>query len=253
MSALKTAIADLETYQQALASQSALGLVMSQVLHDGRRFLGDIATRSKALVDGAPRLQEVSAFGEHFRGSFPKNAQSISESTASLGKLFRALDPISGRRRGRPKTFSIQSVIKRCLELNADAIHDAGVNVELIGTDHAPNVIAYEADLMAALLNIIDNAIHWLSNSTALPRSLRISSVWSKEHVRISIANNGPEIGEQFIHRLFNPGFTLKADGSGLGLAIAREAMRSSKGDVAFDVESSDTTFVIEIRNAMGG
>ena len=253
MSALKTAIADLETYQQALASQSALGLVMSQVLHDGRRFLGDIATRSKALVDGAPRLHEVSTFGEHFRATFPKNAQSISESAASLGKLFRALDPISGRRRGRPKTFNVHAVVNRCLELNADAIHDANIHVDLVDIADAPMVIAYEADLMAALLNIIDNAIHWLSTSLALRRVMRISTEWSAAHVRISIANNGPEIGEQFTQRLFNPGFTLKADGSGLGLAIAREAMRSSKGDVAFDADSSDTTFVIELRKATGG
>src|SRR5690606_7098124 len=69
-SALKTAIEDLESYQQILASRSALGLVVAQVLHDGRRFLSDIATRSKALADGAPRIQEQSIFGKHFRSSF---------------------------------------------------------------------------------------------------------------------------------------------------------------------------------------
>ena len=44
-----------------------------------------------------------------------------------------------------------------------------------------------------------------------------------------------------------SPGFTLKPEGSGIGLAIAREAMRASKGDVAYDNGADGTTFVIEM------
>ncbi|WP_081063981.1 sensor histidine kinase [Burkholderia cepacia] len=250
--ALKTAIGELETYQQALASRSALGLVVSQVLHDGRRFLADIATRSKQLSEGSPRLMEQSAFGKHFRDTFGKSANSINNSASNLNKLFKALDPISGRRRGRPKALDAKDILDRCLDLFKDSISTNKIAVSVQTPDHLPRAIGYEADLMAAFLNIIDNAVHWLGVSTNTPRSITISATFSNKYVRFSVSNNGPIIDEKFSTRLFTPGFTLKPEGSGIGLAIAREAMRASKGDVAYDSEANDTTFVIEMLRAHG-
>jgi signal transduction histidine kinase len=248
--ALKTSIAELETYQQALASRSALGLVLSQVLHDGRRFLSDISTRSKRLADGAPRLEEQSSFGKHFRGTFGGEATSIHSSAGQLSKLFKSLDPISGKRRGRPKTFEIAKVLERCIALFADAIADAGVSVRQTSSPQNLSVTGYETDLMAALLNIIDNALYWLGTSPVRPRTLSFSIQQSKKYVRLAVSNNGPQIAERFHPRLFNPGFSLKTEGSGIGLAIAREAIRASKGDVAFDAQAEETTFVIEMLRA---
>lgn len=249
--ALKTSIAELETYQQALSSRSTLGLVVAQILHDGRRFLSDIATRSKRLSDGAPRLDEKSKFGEHFRNVFSKEAFSIHHSSGQLSKLFKSLDPISGKRRGKSQTFKVMDVLERCLALFNDSIADAGIMLELPDNEVECFVAGYESDLMAAFINIIDNAIHWLGVSANHPRQLIFQIKSSKKYVRIAIVNNGPIISERFYGSLFNPGFSLKSEGSGIGLAIAREAMRSSKGDVAFDSLSDQTTFVIEMQRAL--
>ncbi|MFT3734807.1 MAG: sensor histidine kinase [Rhodocyclaceae bacterium] len=249
--ALKTSIAELETYQQALASHSTLGLVVSQVLHDGRRFLSDITTRSKRLTDGAPRLEEESTFGKHFRNSFGNEASSIHFSAGHLSKLFKSLDPISGKRRGKPKVFKVDEFVNRCITLFGDSIADAGIKIEVNSCDPPPQVTGYETDFMAALLNIIDNAVYWLASSPVRPRTLSFSVSQDKKYVRIAVANNGPLIDDRFHEKLFNPGFSLKTEGSGIGLAIAREALRASKGDVAFDSESELTTFVIEMQRAL--
>lgn len=248
--ALKTSIAELETYQQALSSRSTLGMVVAQILHDGRRFLSDIASRSKRLSSGASRLQEDSSFGSHFRSVFEKEALSINHSSSQLSKLFKALDPISGRKRGRPKQFKVLDVIERCLGLFSDNTTEASIQVILPDADIDSSVIGYESDLMAALINIIDNAIHWLSVSSTESKLLIFAVSESKKYVRVSVSNNGLPIPDSFHNRLFNPSFTLKTEGSGIGLAIAREAMRASKGDVAFDPDSDQTTFVIEMQRA---
>ena len=245
--ALRNTIDELEAYQHKLAAQSSLGLVVSQVLHDGRRFLGDITTRSKGLADGAPRLFEESPFGEHFRTTFGKNARSIHESVGHLTRLFKALDPIAGRKRGRPKILQPIYVLDSCLALFNDRIAALGVEVTKDLAADLPSVTLYEGDLMGAMLNIIDNALHWLSSSPNRPRRLLISSAVSSKWVRLRFSNNGPHINTEFQKNLFKPGFTLKPEGSGLGLAIAREAMRASKGNVIYDEEEEMTTFVIEI------
>lgn len=247
-SALKNSLEELEAYQHKLASQSSLGLVVSQMLHDGRRYLGDINTRAKGLSDGAPRLQEESPFGKNYRETFAKNAGAIHNSAGHLTKLFRALDPIASRKRGRPRSLNPMEVLERCISLFKDSLDQTGVNVVRKVQDGAPNVTVYEADLMAAFLNIIDNAIHWLGTSTSKNRELRVAMTHSKKWVRIVLSNNGPLIDPTLSKNLFKPGFTLKQEGSGLGLAIAREAMQASKGKVIFDPQPDETAFLIEMQ-----
>lgn len=249
-SALKTSIDELETYQQALVSRSTLGLVVSQVLHDGRRFLSDISTRSKRLSDGSDRLFEESPFGKHFRASFGKEASSIHSSSGELNKLFRNLDPISGKKLGPTKDFLVYKVVKQSLRLFSDRIRDASISVTLdpIGDDIQAH--GHESALMPALINIIDNAVHWLSTSSKSPRNLSIKSIPQGKYIKIVVSNNGPLIDEKFREKLFDPGFSLKTQGSGIGLAIARESLRSSKGDIALDTEADETTFVIEMLKA---
>lgn len=247
-SALKNSIEELEAYQHKLAAQSSLGLVVSQVLHDGRRYLGDINTRAKGLVEGAPRLLDESPFGKHFRESFAKSAGSIHNSAGHLTKLFRALDPIASRKRGRPKSLNPMDVVERCLSLFGDSLSQTGVTVVRNVQEGAPKVTIYEGDLMAALLNIIDNAIHWLGTSATKPRQLSVTMSHSKKWVRIVISNNGPLIDPLLAKNLFKPGFSLKHEGSGLGLAIAREAMQASKGKIIYDPQPDETAFLIEMQ-----
>lgn len=246
--ALKSSIEELESFQHKLAAQSSVGLVVSQVLHDGRRFLGDINTRSKLILDGAFRVLEESAFGTHYRQNLSKNATSVKLSANSLTKLFKALDPLASRKRGRPKSLDPIAVVERCLELSADAIKDNSIQVVLRQQKDRSPVIVYEADLMAAVLNILDNAVHWLSVGSSANREIVVDTSVSKKWVRLAISNNGPQVDEIVEANLFKPGFTLKPEGSGIGLAIAREAMRASKGKVEYDSSSDDVCFVIYLQ-----
>lgn len=247
---LKTSIAELETYQQALASHSTLGLVVAQVLHDGRRFLSDIATRSSRLKGASSRLLEDSEFGQHLRKQLPVEAESIHDSSAQLNKLFKSLDPISGKRKGKPVELQVVKIIEKCLGLFNDAIVGGRVKVTLPDAALYPLAIGHESDLMAALINIIDNALHWLGAVSQEEREIAFAIREHEKYLQILISNTGPLIPSHFYHRLFTPSFTLKTEGSGIGLAIAREAMRSSKGDVAFYEDSELTTFVIEMRKS---
>jgi len=247
--ALKTSIVELENFQLKLAAQSSIGLVVSQVLHDGRRFLGDINTRSKTLSDGSERILEQSSFGEHFRSVFGKNSASIKESASHLTRLFRALDPLASRKRGRPKTIDPVEVIRKCVELNSDALKEGGITLVEPKLGATQKVTIYEADLMAAVLNIVDNAIHWLGTSDRPDKTIAIAISESKRWVKVSISNNGPLVDPIVEPNLFRPGFTLKTEGSGIGLAIAREAMKASKGKVEYDAGAGLTSFSIYMKS----
>jgi signal transduction histidine kinase len=238
-------IDELDEYQRTLESRAALGLVLSEVLHEGRRLLNPVASSAKTLIDGKDWVLEETKRGSVFRKQFPDHAETIYSGVRDLGKLFKKLDPISGRRRGRPTVFKVATVIGRCLDLFQDSIKQNDIHL-LVDCGKDLEVYGYEDDLQAASMNVIDNAIHWLSTSTA-ERELTITCTQKGKTTRIAMSNTGPLIDDAYVPRLFDAGFTLKSSGTGLGLAIAREALRRSKGDIAFDENAAETTFVLRL------
>lgn len=245
--ALKTAIEELETYQQALISHSSLGLVITQVLHDGRRYLSDISTRSEEIVKDSPRLLEDSDFGNYIRDNLPENAKNILNSAGGLSSLFKSLNPVSGKKRGNPNKQDIIATINRCLKLFTKDFKTEKININFDPPNKTLYFLGHDGDLMAALLNLIDNATHWLATMPSEERTINIQLREQSKYIQIIVSNNGPIIDERYVPKLFNPGFSLKPEGSGIGLAIAREALRASKADLAFDDSAEETTFIIEM------
>ncbi len=243
--ALATSLDEIDAFQKLLQSRSALGLVVAQVIHEGRRILNPMSTAAKSLVDHKAWLLEQSKRGEVARKQFSEHATTLGDGTKSLSRLFKRLDPVSGRRRGKPSIFVINDAVSSALALFESAIADGNISLHI---DLSPDAKAYGyvEDFQAALLNIIENAIYWLSSSDQVSRNISISSELRGKIFRLNVSNDGPLLDPGFLPRLFHAGFSLKSDGTGLGLAIAREACRASKGDLIFASDKLDTTFVIE-------
>lgn len=242
---LEKALDEIEEYQKVLTSRAALGLVVAEVLHEGRRLLNPVATSAGALSEQGEWLIEISRRGDVARKQLPEHVTVISTGARSISQLFRRLDPLSGRKRGRPRTFGILDQIKTSKSLMDQLLRESGISVA-VAVDDDLQAYGYIEDFQAAVLNLLENAIYWLGTTTQRRKEISIAGASSRRKVRISVSNNGPEIDPLHHQKLFTPGFTLKRTGTGLGLAIAREACRASKGDLDFDPEAEDTTFIIE-------
>ncbi|HHT8996037.1 TPA: sensor histidine kinase [Burkholderia cenocepacia] len=247
--ALTASLDEIDEYQKLLQSRAALGLVVAQVIHEGRRILNPLATAGKSLVDNLPWVMEDSKKGELIRKQFPKQANLVNEGVKGLSRLFKRLDPVSGRRRGKPGDFFVESVTQSSIELFADALTDAKISIEkdISGSLRAHG---YVEDFQAACLNVLENAVHWITTIDCDNPIIRFVAREDGKFIKVSISNNGPVIDESYVPRLFQAGASLKSDGTGLGLAIAREACRASKGDLFFDDSKIETTFVIEFPKA---
>lgn len=90
--------------------------------------------------------------------------------------------------------------------------------------------------LRRAVINVIDNAIHALTESerrshTDQPR-IRIRVHKDTERLVIAIEDNGPGIPDAVLERIFEPLFSTRAFGVGLGLAIVQQILEQHAGGV---------------------
>jgi signal transduction histidine kinase len=243
--ALTKTLDEIEAYQKLLESRAALGMVVAQVIHDGRTYLEPINSSAKSIIDNAPFLLDNSKKGDLVRKYYPTYGQAIRTGAKGLASLFKSLDPISGRRRGRPVDFSALETINDSLNLLEEELIETGISVH-IDINKDLKLYGYSGDLQSALMNILQNAIHWLCSIQLDEKLISISSIVENTNIKIYVSNNGPLIDEDDRISIFEAGFSLKSNGHGLGLAIAKEACKHSKGDLYVSNTSFETCFIIE-------
>ncbi|QTL38213.1 sensor histidine kinase [Pseudoalteromonas viridis] len=242
--ALTKSLDEIEEYQKLLESRAALGLVVGQVIHDGRSYLVPLESHSKSIIEHAPFLLDDSKKGDLVREYYPTYGAGIKTAVDGLKSLFKSLDPISGRKRGRPMNFYAKEVFDDVLNLLSDELISNNVNVDLC-LDEKVMLYGYKQDLQSSLLNILHNAIYWISSVENEGGFIFIDSFYEGDSVAFLIKNNGPEIDKDDVETIFDAGFTLKSNGHGLGLSIAKEACINSKGDLILLERLPLTTFKI--------
>lgn len=96
-------------------------------------------------------------------------------------------------------------------------------------------------EMCRVLGNLIDNAMDALGE-TQNPW-LRVSISEDVRKYGFSIENNGPEISDETLERLFAPGFTTKTTGQGMGLFIVDTLIRRYGGQIEVDSSPEVTVF----------
>jgi two-component system C4-dicarboxylate transport sensor histidine kinase DctB len=151
-------------------------------------------------------------------------------------------------------------VLNRVIASRSAALKRAGI--ELIRHQGAdlPRVQGDPLLLQQALLNILINAEHALTDETLRTRRIEVStsSDGAHERVTISIRDTGRGISPDALPRIFDPFFTTKevGQGTGLGLAITYgivqehggtiSATNTAEGGALFTVDLPAADLVIE-------
>ncbi len=138
--------------------------------------------------------------------------------------------------------FGLIDDIRPIAEAEGEA---AGVSVSVDCPGSLPDVLADEASLRNALLNLA------LNGCQAMPHggTLRIAAAAQPDHrVAITITDSGVGIPADQLDKIFNLYFTTKPTGTGIGLAMVYRTVQLHDGDITVaSAQGRGTTFTVTL------
>lgn len=237
----------LEEKQSVLEAKVTLGLIVGEVLHEGRKPVLLIQRESGRLGRWWSQLCDDTPEAIAYRQQAPAILRDLGQNADRLRHLFAMLEPLAGGKRGKETYYSANQVVADSVALFATELNDSGIRVTRQADPHVSDILGYRQDLTAALANLIDNSIYWLTYAKPADPEISIEVSPSKDGCVITVSDNGPGIPAEFREEVFDVGFSLKTKGTGLGLSIAREAIQRSGGTIDLVESPIGTKFAIKL------
>lgn len=208
----------LDSYIELAHMGTAIGIIQ----HEFETTVNGIRKSLKALNNVA--LPEIHDDVKILRNNFEYLDAYLAMFTPLNRKLFRRQIDLSGK---QIRTYILQMFGSR-LERH---------KIEWVTTDafETRMIKAYPSTFLPPIINIVDNAIFWLSRDTTGHKldytGLRELSFDADERGFL-IGNNGPIISERDADRIFEMSFTTKLRGRGMGLNLAKSALKKDGYDI---------------------
>ncbi len=201
---------------------AALGEMAAGVAHEIRNPLGGIrllvSLLAKDLYDRPETLNLVNK---------------IAGGVADLEALVTDILEFGRPSEPHPMPLELDIVALATIEMASGRIARNGAEVEVTKELEGVVIHSDQALLQRALLNLVLNALEAGEPRAEPPRRVVIGLRSApKDHVILSVWDNGPGIPTELMDRIFNPFFTTKNRGTGLGLAIVHQIAETLGGSV---------------------
>ncbi|WP_163007762.1 ATP-binding protein, partial [Pseudomonas viridiflava] len=126
-----------------------------------------------------------------------------------MEKLLSQLDPLATKKSGPPSKQDVYQPIKSSVEILSILASEEGVSIQLEGKPGA-KYLGYGDEIQTALINMINNSIYWLSKHKTKTPTVKIVLSGDDSDIIITVADNGPGIGEKYHNSIFEAEFSTK-------------------------------------------
>ncbi len=166
-------------------------------------------------------VQELGQYSRRSDGLRPIY-ESIKTSFEHLDGHLNLFTPLQRRLYRKAITITGSSMRNYVRDLFANRFERHKVTLAWTDAFMAAQIECFPSTLYPALINVIDNAIYWLSSLKG-NRLIRLDA----EAGALILANNGPPIEDRDRSQVFERGFSRKTGGRGLGLFISDRALKA--------------------------
>lgn len=231
MEALEQRMLTLEEEADENFEMAQLGLAVAIINHEFaaairnvRRSVQELGQVSRKSATLRPLYQSIRTNFEHLDGH-------LKLFTPLQRRLYRSAQEISGR--------SIRNYVT---DLFGNRFERHNITQECTDAFLAATVECYPSTLYPAIINLVDNALFWMSQTKGA-RRIRFDVSSSG----LIVANTGPVIEERDQQRIFERGFSRKPGGRGLGLFISARALAAEKMHLRVDAAPPEFSVAFHI------
>ena len=215
---------------------------VANVSHELKTPVGAMALLAEALQDASHDPEAV----RRFAGRVQKEAGRLARLVQELIDLSRlqGADPLPS-----PTLVPVDRVVAEAVDRTRTTASARGIEI-VRGGERELTVRGSESQLVTAVGNLIENAVHYSAERTRVAVAVRRRD----GAVEISVTDQGMGIAEKDLERVFerfyraDPARSRATGGTGLGLAIVKHVATNHGGEVSvWSVEGSGSTFTLRL------
>ncbi|MFE0371112.1 ATP-binding protein [Streptomyces tendae] len=199
-----------------------LGLALQVINHEFSASIRSVRTNLQRLRSWADANKALRPVYSDLRASFEH-----------LDAYLRLFTPLNKRLYRRDTILKGSEVEKFLSDLFLERTSKEGIKLEVTPAFRDARVRAYPSTLYPVFVNLVDNAIYWLTTRSG-PRIVRLdydSGAWI-------VSDNGPGIATVDHERVFELGFSRKPNGRGMGLHISMDVLHKEGWELYLAAES---------------
>nr|WTB33647.1 ATP-binding protein [Streptomyces sp. NBC_00830] len=199
-----------------------LGLALQVINHEFSSSIRAVRNNLRRLRSWADANKALRPVYSDLRASFEH-----------LDAYLRLFTPLNRRLYRRDTIMKGAEVERFLIDLFQERISQENIQLEATADFQAAKVRAYPSTLYPVFVNLVDNAIYWLS-TRGNPRMLRLDyrdGQWIVE-------DNGPGVPTVDQARIFDLGFSRKPNGRGMGLHISRDVLKKESWSLSLSTST---------------
>jgi signal transduction histidine kinase len=265
---LKQSIQHLQSTQQQLVhseKMASLGELTAGIAHEIQNplnFVNNFSEVNKELVEELRVAVDAGNFEEAklIAKSIEDNETKVMEHGKRADAIVKNMLQHSRSSSGKKEATDLNALVEEYLRLSYHGLRakDKAFNAKF-ETDLDPGIGKIEVksqDIGRVLLNLINNAFYAVLDKKNLDKPgtydpiVKVKTERTKDHIIISITDNGNGIPAQIREKIFQPFFTTKpaGQGTGLGLSLSYDIIKAHSGDIRIDTkEGEGSSFIISL------
>ena len=219
---------------------SSLGELASGIAHEINNPLGVIAGYAGMLRHEAQTNQLDNT-------TLVNNLNAIEETVNRISRIVSSLRTLSSDiPDDQHELCCIKTLIAQAQSLSYEKSRSNGISLTLTSQGETTAMVN-RVQISQVFLNLLTNSFHALKC---------VDDKWVRVHIRetgdrlsIFFTDSGNGIASNVADKIMTPFFTTKSpgEGTGLGLSISARIIRNHGGELRYDPEPANTTFVVDL------
>ena len=198
---------------------AGVGLSVETASHDIMGIMGKVFANLDGLIHDM-----MSSCDEIDCEELLKELQSIRGGMSFIEAQLKDIQLLFKSSKQRRKRIRIKDIVEKVERIYRRLLKKESIILSINTTDSPLFAKTTDAVLLQLLLNLFDNAVYWLQQTSQSDKKIEILLDGNKG--RMIFSDNGPGVDKEDVPYIFEPFYSGKGDeGRGLGLYIARQLL----------------------------